>query len=140
MTRKKKFDKIRQVLAERQIALRKALRGDLSLLNELREQKVYDLVDAAFISVGNEINAQLAEVVSQELANIERAFDRMCEGEFGICEDCNSAISIERLNALPYTTRCIRCQQLAEIAFSHKNYLAQLVAVSGGEEPILDDI
>ena len=114
MSRKEAILSMRQVLVKRRDALRKALQGDLSLLKELRAQTSGDMVDAALDSVQDEISSQLAEVESRELTRIEYALERMRHGQFGVCEGCNTAIPMARLNALPYATLCIKCQREAE--------------------------
>jgi DnaK suppressor protein len=90
------------------------LAGDLSLLKELRQQSSSDVVDAALDSAQDEISSQLAEVESRELASIENALERMRSGEYGLCESCETAIPLARLQALPYATLCIQCQREAE--------------------------
>jgi DnaK suppressor protein len=114
MPRKDSILNMRNLLIARRDALRKALAGDLSLLKELREQSVGDVVDAALDSAQDEISSQLAEVESRELANIEKALELMREGKYGVCEHCNNKIPLMRLNALPYATSCIECQREAE--------------------------
>lgn len=114
MSRKEAILNMRQILINRRDALRKALAGDLSMLNEIRAQSSGDVVDAALDSVQDEISSQLAEVESRELSRIEYALERMREGQFGICEGCGTNIPMARLNALPYATYCIRCQREAE--------------------------
>ncbi|HWB00449.1 MAG TPA: TraR/DksA family transcriptional regulator [Pirellulales bacterium] len=115
MARKDAIMKMREILLVRRDALRKALAGDLSLLNQLREQAGGDVVDFALDSAQDEINSQLAEVESRELASIENALERMRTGHYGVCEGCNVKIPMARLNALPYATTCIECQREAEI-------------------------
>jgi DnaK suppressor protein len=114
MARKDAILSMRQILVKRRDALRKALAGDLSMLKELREQSAGDEVDAALDSAQDEINSQLAEVESRELAHIENALERMRTGHYGVCEGCNVKIPVARLNALPYATNCIECQRIAE--------------------------
>ena len=114
MSRKDAILNMRQVLIKRRDALRKALAGDLSLLQELRAQTSGDVVDAALDSVQDEISSQLAEVESRELARIEYALEHMRSGQYGVCEGCGSNIPMARLNALPYATYCINCQREAE--------------------------
>jgi DnaK suppressor protein len=99
---------------KRRDALRKALAGDLSSLQELREQSSGDLVDFALDSAQDEINSQLAEVESRELANIENAIERMRNGTYGICEVTGKPIPLARLQALPYATMCIEAQREIE--------------------------
>jgi DnaK suppressor protein len=114
MARKDGMAKMRQLLVMRRDALRKALAGDLSLLKQLREQSAGDVVDFALDSAQDEINSQLAEVESRELARIEVALERIRTGEYGLCEACSGRIPMARLSALPYATLCIECQREAE--------------------------
>ena len=114
MARKEAILNLRNILVSRRDALRKVLAGDLSCLKELRDQNTGDVIDAALDSAQDEINSQLAEVESRELANIERALEQMREGTYGICEACEKKIPMARLTALPYATTCIDCQREAE--------------------------
>ena len=114
MARKDAILDMRNVLIRRRDALRKALAGDLSMLKEIRQQSVGDVVDAALDSAQDEINSQLAEVESRELASIEKALQRMRDGNFGACDNCNDKIPMARLNALPYAIYCIECQREME--------------------------
>lgn len=114
MARKSSLDKMREVLLVRREALKKALEGDLSLLTELREQTSGDVIDFALDSAQDEISSQLAEVESRELANIEKALEKMRDGSYGKCEACEKDIPMARLQALPYATLCINCQREVE--------------------------
>src|SRR5690606_30114422 len=109
--RKDAILKLRQVLIRRRDALRRALAGDLSSLKELREQSSGDVVDFALDSAQDELNSQLAEVESRELAQIENALERMRNGTYGICEVTGKPIPLARLQALPYATMCIEAQR-----------------------------
>lgn len=114
MARKDDIRRMRDILVIRRDALRRALAGDLSLLSELQQQGSGDVIDAALDSAQGEINSQLAEVESRELASIEKALEQMREGSYGICEHCEKKIPLARLKALPYATTCIECQRLSE--------------------------
>jgi DnaK suppressor protein len=46
---------------------------------------------------------------------IQEALTRIDEGTFGICEECNEEIGIERLKARPVTTLCIECKSSQEV-------------------------
>ena len=47
-------------------------------------------------------------------AAARRALARLQEGEFGHCADCGSRINPQRLAAVPWTERCVRCQASLE--------------------------
>lgn len=48
------------------------------------------------------------------LDKIQKALDRIEDGTFGICEECDEPISPKRLEARPETTLCIRCKEEQE--------------------------
>jgi DnaK suppressor protein len=39
----------------------------------------------------------------------------MKQGTYGVCEGCQCKIPVARLNALPYSTTCIKCQREMEV-------------------------
>ena len=47
--------------------------------------------------------------VTVEIPEIEKAITRMDEGRYGICEDCGSDISLQRLTVRPETRFCAKC-------------------------------
>lgn len=113
MSRKEALNKLRDVLLVRREALRKALDGDLSLLQSL-SQEGGDVMDAAMDTAQDEISSQLIEVESRELSQIEDALGRLKEGLYGDCEHCNKPVPLARLQAVPYATMCIDCARKQE--------------------------
>ncbi|GKX33913.1 MAG: dimethylmenaquinone methyltransferase [Rhizobiaceae bacterium MnEN-MB40S] len=57
--------------------------------------------DEVFEAQGNEDQ--------KEVRAIDAALQRIENGVFGICMECGEEISKERLDAVPYTTRCRNC-------------------------------
>src|ERR1039458_10074763 len=45
---------------------------------------------------------------------VKAALQRIGDGSFGTCMDCESAISPKRLAAVPWAARCIQCQEAAD--------------------------
>ena len=141
MTRKEAILKLRQVLIKRRDALRKALEGDLSSLQELRDQPGGDTVDAAIDLAHHEINSQLAELESRELAQIEKALERMQNGTYGICEVTGKTIPLARLQALPYTTVCIEAQRELEESGEAENFTPNWGRILDADTPAnMDDV
>lgn len=114
MARKDDIKKLRETLVRRRDAMKRALKGDLSLLRELHQQKTGDFLDAAADSVQDELNSQLVEVESRELNAIEEALMRIDDGRYGKCEVCTKSIPMSRLRAIPYATDCIDCRRKQE--------------------------
>lgn len=114
MSRKDAMKKLRETLIRRRDALSRALEGDLSLLQELHQEKTGDVLDAAADTVQDELNSQLIEVEARELAAIDEAIARMNQGIYGKCDGCGKSIPLTRLRAIPYATDCIDCKRRAE--------------------------
>ena len=53
----------------------------------------------------------LHQNAKQLLAQVTAALHRFDQGTYGTCEQCNAEIDPARLEALPYVTLCLRCQQ-----------------------------
>jgi RNA polymerase-binding transcription factor DksA len=62
----------------------------------------------------HEKNLSLLEQVSDELLQIEAAFQRLEQGTYGTCQACGRAIGAERLEAMPATRFCVDDQAKAE--------------------------
>ena len=46
------------------------------------------------------------------LREVEEALRRVKEGSYGVCQECEEAISPKRLQALPWAKFCVRCQEM----------------------------
>lgn len=105
-TRKKQLRRIHQLLQRRRAILEtaRAVRRELGALegqerdpeNEENAQK--ELADYTLY--------HLAENQRLELQLIDIALKRLENGTFGVCIDCGMEIPYERLEALPFATRC----------------------------------
>jgi DnaK suppressor protein len=94
---------------------------DLEDLHRKVTSATGDPADAAFDSSGEEMASQLAELEAKELAQVERAIRKLKLGSYGKCEGCNCSIPVARLDALPFSTLCIKCQREME---SDANWLS----------------
>jgi RNA polymerase-binding transcription factor DksA len=81
--------------------------GDLSTLP-------MHLADLGTDSHEQDISLGLMENESDEIAEIQEAFERIKDGSFGLCENCRKKIPKERLRAIPYTRLCVSCKKKEE--------------------------
>ena len=60
-------------------------------------------------------NAELVHALDvegrMELNQIQHALERLDAGEYGSCIDCGNAISEQRLEAIPFAEKCIKCAE-----------------------------
>ena len=111
---------------EQLLALRARLRGDVDhmadgALKKNRSEANGDLssmpIHMADIGSDNfeqEFTLSLMENDGGTLALIESSLERIEEGTYGQCEECGVKIPKTRLNAIPYTTLCVRCAEQQE--------------------------
>ena len=111
---------------EQLLALRVRLRGDVNqmadaTLKKSRSEANGDLssmpIHMADIGSDNfeqEFTLSLMENDGGTLALIETSLERIEEGTYGLCEECGVKIPKSRLNAIPYSTLCVRCAEQQE--------------------------
>jgi len=46
-----------------------------------------------------------------EIARINKALQRIADGEYLTCAHCGKEIGVQRLQAIPYTDRCVGCAE-----------------------------
>jgi RNA polymerase-binding protein DksA len=87
-------------------------------ITEGEEEETFDnhLGDAATITFDREMDYSLEDNTGNVLAAIDAALRRIDDGSFGKCLRCGTSISEERLEAMPYATKCIECKRLEERA------------------------
>ena len=78
--------------------------GDLSAYT-------FHMADVATDNYDREFSLELASNERNILYEIDRALEKISEGEFGVCETCKKSIPKARLKAVPYARLCIGCQE-----------------------------
>ena len=114
MKRNEFIRKMEQRLINRRTAIRRVLAGDVNALSSLRDTGVGDELDDTLFNEQAEIESQLAQVESRELSRIDAALEKIRRGNYGRCDTCGQSIKVDRLQAVPYATECIRCARAAE--------------------------
>jgi len=90
--------------------LEKELRDDMSE----SQSTPGDIADHGSGEINQHLSVTLMENDRLELELIERALSRFELMKYGQCENCEKTISLERLKAIPWATRCITCQSRSE--------------------------
>jgi DnaK suppressor protein len=111
MARREALLRLHKTLSGRLTELRRRLGMELKDLGNLNPG---DAADVAFGAGSEEVASHLVELEAKELRQIERAIGKIKTGTYGSCEGCSAKIPVERLNALPYSTLCVKCQREME--------------------------
>jgi RNA polymerase-binding protein DksA len=72
------------------------------------------MADSASETLDRGIELSLEDNADHLLAAIDAALGRIDGGTYGLCERCAKPIAQERLEALPWATKCIECKRLEE--------------------------
>jgi len=70
--------------------------------------------DLAQVVTDSEVASKLSFLRASLQAQVATALDQIALGRYGICEDCREDIPAERMEFLPETTRCVRCQAVKD--------------------------
>ena len=70
----------------------------------------------AQVNTARDLEFALNEHELAELNAIDAALQRLRDGHYGICIDCDARIPDARLHAAPEVTRCVQCQEKVEHA------------------------
>jgi DnaK suppressor protein len=73
-----------------------------------------DSVDAAADVYEREKTLAIIRTLDNKLVAIERAIRATEKGSYGICEMCGLPIAPARLEFMPQTTTCVKCQERLE--------------------------
>jgi len=104
------LDNFRAILTTKQgeLARTKGKRDDIAI------ERTPDALDEVRLAAERELATRGLERESRLLRNIRAALARIEEGTYGACLDCDEEIGQKRLNAMPWATYCITCQQRAD--------------------------
>ena len=108
-----------RALLERRDELQAEYDQTLSEITELQRDRLADSAgddqaDTGTKTFEREQEITLANNLLERITQVERAIDRLGEGNYGWCERCGNAIPVERLAAFPSATLCVHCKQLEE--------------------------
>jgi RNA polymerase-binding protein DksA len=105
--KKREIEHLREILL--------AKRNELNSRIEQRRQEILmdqEPEDEAGIAVRNNSAGIAIANIEREvrtLGEIDLSLRRMNTGEYGICGVCGEEIPLARLNAIPWTRRCVNC-------------------------------
>jgi RNA polymerase-binding protein DksA len=104
--RAKLVDEIRSIAHDASTTPKEAS-GDLS-------SYTVHMADMASDTCERELSMNIVSSEQEILYQIDDALKRLEEGSFGVCQECNTPITMSRLKAVPYAAMCIECQRSKE--------------------------
>ena len=107
-----------QTELERYKKMLEAKQAELSigLLNreDIAIEKSADALDEVQLAGERELAIRNLDRESNLLRNVRGALKRIADGSYGVCQHCEEDIKPKRMDAVPWTKYCIRCQEAAD--------------------------
>jgi len=113
---KRETEKFRKLLVEQKRQILQNASRTLGGEIHLDPDDFPDEIDLASSESALSFTGKLRAREAALLVKIDRALEKMDEGEFGICENCGEKIGIKRLEARPVAELCIECKTEQERA------------------------
>lgn len=88
----------------------------------LDKNELADVLDEANVNIQTHQELRFRSREIFYLKKLQQALLRIEEGTFGICDDCNGPIGIERLSARPTADLCINCKEESEMVEKNNVY------------------
>ena len=107
-------EQLRTRLLERRKELQEVVDRLYGEVHHRAEPVPQDFSEQATEMEGREVQEALDDDARLELRQIAHALERIEDGSWATCEDCGDEIPPARLEALPHTTRCVKCAQALE--------------------------
>jgi len=103
----------KQLLKQREAILNKSkrLKEDSYTLGT---DGIQDMADAASNAYNADILMSLSDNDRNMVKEIDSALDKIANGTYGICEECDEPINEKRLEANPVARYCITCKRMIE--------------------------
>src|SRR5438045_4939446 len=104
---KKELEKYRKLLEVKKTALLAELAKARDAEEETTEESTQDIADKAVSSYTREFLYSLTDGERTVLLRIDEALNRIDDGTYGYCLNCNVQMSDKRLAAVPWTPHCV---------------------------------
>lgn len=78
-----------------------------------------DEVDVIQINEDREMSFATRSLLVERANRLAEALERLRDGEYGVCQECDEAIAPARLKAMPEVMTCVRCQDRLERMTRH---------------------
>ena len=102
----------RQILQDKAVELRKNMLTFAAANIVARREEPVDVADLSTQSHEEWIFLNRNSLDISLLRQIQEALVRIEEQTYGICQECEIPISAKRLEAVPWASYCVRCQDL----------------------------
>ena len=111
----RKIKAFRGTLEEKKEQILETFTKNNSYGREADGEPTQDIADKAANSYTKEFLFSLANSERQLLKQVDEALSRIEARSYGVCASCEDSLNLKRLQAVPWATLCIDCQEKQEL-------------------------
>jgi DnaK suppressor protein len=106
------IDSLKAALQNKRSELARLIRAQRSQLSV--DDSEHELIDRIQGMSRRDEAVTFLDTLTRTLADVDAALMAMKEGSYGTCAECDEPISSRRLQAIPWASHCIRCQEMLD--------------------------
>jgi DnaK suppressor protein len=111
---KKQLAGYRKLLVEKKKSLVEAYNKNMNYGRLTDDEGTQDLADKASSSYTKEFLYSLSNTDREILQKVDDALHRVDKGGFAVCVECGDELNKKRLEAVPWASHCLSCQEKVE--------------------------
>ncbi|MBN1574459.1 MAG: TraR/DksA family transcriptional regulator [Deltaproteobacteria bacterium] len=132
---------IEEILKEMRHELLKEIKEKIKSESDIKTKgDVGDIYDLASDERDRELNIIISDRDMDKIEEIDEALERIKDGTYGICMECEAKIPKERLMIMPFAQLCVHCKSkieksgISEKGFKEEREYRKLAFTSTDEE------
>jgi DnaK suppressor protein len=106
------IDSLKAALKNKRSELARSIRSQSSQLNVCEGE--HELIDRMQSMSRRDEAVTFLNSLTHTLAAVDAALVAMKENSYGSCAECGEPIASRRLQAIPWASHCIRCQEMLD--------------------------
>lgn len=112
---KKKITVFRERLKVKREEILEAFTKNKNYGKKANDDPSQDIADQAASSYTEEFLFSLSNSERKLLRQVDEALSRIQDRSYGVCASCEDSLNLKRLQAVPWATLCLGCQEKQEM-------------------------
>lgn len=118
-TEESREERLKKILLEKRAAVSKEAQEEIKKFQSGENRQIIETVmddgDLSVVDLSEDISLKQLSSHRETLIKIDTALQKIAEGTYGLCEECNEEISEKRLAIMPFAIYCKDCQEQREL-------------------------
>ncbi len=111
---RKQIESYRKRLLDKKKSVAEAYNKNKNYGRLTEDEGTQDLADKASSAYTKEFLYSLSNTDREVLQKVDEALQRIFRGRYGTCVECGEEIEKKRLEAVPWASHCVTCQEKIE--------------------------